>query len=368
MKERKRIVFVVTNDLSYDQRMHRICSTLQAAGYQVELIGRVRKNSVPLASKTFKQKRLRCWVVKGPLFYAEYNIRLFFTLLSHPAQMFGAVDLDTALAVTLAGMLKRRITVFDAHEHFTEVPEVERRKTIKAIWHAIGKWCIPKFKVRFTVGEELAGVLEKEYHAPFSVVRNVPVLHHAEILPRDQRRNLIIYQGALNEGRGLEHAITAMQFLPEMELRLIGEGDLSESLRALVDRLGLASRVEFMGFVLPQDIPALTVHALIGLNLLEARSKSYYYSLANKFFDYMHAGIPSLNMAFPEYKKIISQYPVGICIENLSDQAIAEAIRKMLTDNNQVEIMLEACKRARELYCWQTEEKALLSLITPLLA
>ena len=100
---------------------------------------------------------------------------------------------------------------------------------------------------------------------------------------------VITYQGALNEGRGLEHAIAAMQRIPDFTLRLIGEGDLSQQLRGQARDLQLASRVEFVGFILPENLRDMTSDAMVGLNLLDERSKSYYFSLANKFFDYMHA-------------------------------------------------------------------------------
>jgi glycosyltransferase involved in cell wall biosynthesis len=359
----KSIVFAVTNDLSYDQRMHRICSTLQESGYDVMLIGRKRVRSVQLPKRDFTQRRLHCFFERGPLFYAEYNLRLGLVLLSHQATIFGACDLDTALAVIMAAKIKRRKAVFDAHEHFPEVPEVERRTFVKAVWHHMGKWCIPKFNVRYTVGESLAEVLQKEYHAPFSVVRNVPVLKAREILPLSRREKLIVYQGALNEGRGLEQAIDAMEMLPDFKLRLIGEGDLSKQLRKRVADKGLDKHIEFAGYIRPEEIYAYTHTALIGLNLLEARSRSYYYSLANKFFDYCHTGVPSINMDFPEYRNIIEKYPVGVCIENLSVEAIVNAVRRILNHASVSDQMLAACAEARMEYNWNKEKEVLLGLL-----
>ncbi len=359
----KSIVFAVTNDLSYDQRMHRICDSLQSAGYTVELIGRLRKQSAELTKRQFLQRRLHCFFTKGVLFYAEYNIRLFFVLLAHRADIFGACDLDTALAVILAGKFKTRKTVFDAHEHFTEVPEVERRKFVKSIWQGIGKWCVPKFQLRFTVSETLAHVLSQEYKATFGVIRNVPILNETTISPIHERERLIVYQGALNEGRGLAQAIEAMKLLPDFRLRLIGEGDLSVQLRELTAKLGLTARIEFAGYVLPKDLYALTCKAMIGLNLLESRSKSYYYSLANKFFDYLHAGVPSINMDFPEYRKIIEECKVGACIDKLSTEEIAKTVSKITKDKDAFENMIRACAIARSEYAWQKEQLKLLEVL-----
>jgi glycosyltransferase involved in cell wall biosynthesis len=105
--------------------------------------------------------------------------------------------------------------------------------------------------------------------------------------------------------------------------------------------------------------------ALVGLNLLEARSRSYYYSLANKFFDYIHAGVPSVNMNFPEYRKIIDRYPVGICIEELSANTIADAVRR-ITDTELQNKMITSCLEARMEFQWDREKEHLLSVINTL--
>src|SRR6187549_3606848 len=99
---KKRIVFAVTNDLTYDRRMFRICTALAQAGMDVLLVGRRRRNSLIFKPAHFKAKRFSCFFNKGLLFYAEYNIRLFFVLLSTPFEIACACDLDTALAIRLA--------------------------------------------------------------------------------------------------------------------------------------------------------------------------------------------------------------------------------------------------------------------------
>src|SRR5690349_17278363 len=102
----KRILFTVTNDLNYDQRMQRICNTLADAGYDVTLIGRKLKTSAPLPDKNYKQRRLNCWFNKGKLFYAEFNIRVFFFLLFKKADCICAIDLDTILPCYYISKLK----------------------------------------------------------------------------------------------------------------------------------------------------------------------------------------------------------------------------------------------------------------------
>ena len=152
----------VTKDLTHDRRMIRICNTLAEAESDVLLVGRLLKNSQPLQAEKFRRKRLNCFFTKGPFFYIEYNIRLFFFLLFSSFDIACACDLDTALPVRVAAGMKGKLTVYDAHEYFTEVPELQGRVFIKFIWSLIGTLTIPGFDLRYTVGEELAEILSKK--------------------------------------------------------------------------------------------------------------------------------------------------------------------------------------------------------------
>ena len=174
MKKKPLIILTVTNDLSYDQRMIRIGETLVEMGYSARLVGRKRKQSKPLKIRGFEQVRLNCWFQKGKWFYLEYNIRLWWYLLFHRFDAISAVDLDTILPAYWISRLKGKPCIYDAHEYFTEVPEVVRRPRIQKVWEAVARYTIPKFKYCYTVGPALAKIFEERYGVPFEVIRNVP--------------------------------------------------------------------------------------------------------------------------------------------------------------------------------------------------
>src|SRR3990170_3818773 len=231
----QRLIFAVTNDLTYDRRMFRICTALAEAEADVTLVGRQLKDSLSFHPGIFKTKRLRCIFNKGFLFYAEYNIRLFFYLLFSGFDIACACDLDTALAVRSAAAMKAKKAVYDAHEFFTEVPEVTNRKFVKWVWDFIGKLTIPGFDLRYTVGEELAIIMGKKYNTIFHVIRNIPseAQISAEQKAHRHTEKVLLYQGALNVGRGLDALLEAMKGLPDWELWLAGEGDITEKLKSL---------------------------------------------------------------------------------------------------------------------------------------
>jgi glycosyltransferase involved in cell wall biosynthesis len=372
MVKMKRIIFTVSNDLSYDQRMQKICRSLFKAGYSVELVGRQRENSIPLGAEPYKQTRLRCWFDSGKLFYAEYNLRLLVYLLFTKFDAACAIDLDTIVPVYIAGRLKCAKLVYDAHEYFTEVPEVNRRPIVKSVWKWVERVFVPRFDLCYTVSKGLADIFEKEYGKKVNVIMNVPFYdEHGAGVVNGSTRNMnagslavkpfILYQGALNEGRGLEFLIEAMQGI-DCELKLAGEGDLSAELRALASKMGLNEKVSFLGYITPAKLKLLTAQATIGVNMLENKGLSYYYSLSNKFFDYIHNRVPQVCIDFPEYRMVNEKYHVALLTKDCTPYEIKQAIIRLLTDTNlywQLQKNCEVCSRELN---WQREEKMLLGL------
>ncbi len=224
-----KVVCTVTNDLLQDQRMDRICRSLQAAGYAVTLVGRLKKSSLPLPQRPYAQHRLSVFFQQGKLFYLEYNLRLWWYLRRQAPAIVNSVDVDTLLAAYLA---KRPSTrwVFDAHEYFSETPEVVNRPLVRAIWKGLAAWLIPKTHLRYTVGQALATIFQQQYGLAFGVVRNLPINRPATNRPQrpsDPTPKIIYYQGMLNEGRGIDTMIEALALLPpHFQLHLVGDGDL----------------------------------------------------------------------------------------------------------------------------------------------
>lgn len=359
--KRKVIHCAVTNDLNQDQRMHRICNTLQELGYEVTLIGRQKKHSVPLLNFEFNQKRIFCFFQKGFLFYVEYNLRLFWYLLTHHQDIIYGVDSDTLMPCTWAKVLKGKKMIFDAHEYFTEVPELTNRPTVKKVWTIIENLCIPKVDLALTVNQSLAKLFSKKFGIAFHTLYNVPLKSKSDDVMGTgvKHKSYILYQGVLNQGRGLEVLIESMEFIRDVDLVLVGEGDLSDSLRTLVKTLPYRDRIIFKGWQSPSALKEITKGATLGINLLDDVSLNYYYSLANKFFDYMHAGVPSVNMNFPEYLHILEEYQVGYTVAELTPHAVAEVINNALTDTAGLSHRTRECMRASLDYHWQNEAQKL---------
>ncbi len=352
------IVFSVTNDLNHDQRMQRICNALHEAGYQITLIGFVKKKSVKLSNQPYHQKRFYLKFLKGKFFYLEYNLRLYFHFLRNDYDIYSAIDLDTVLAHYLASSQKKKTLVLDAHELYLGLPEIQDRPFTKRIWTFLEKWIYPKVKYAYTVNQIIADYYKSEYEVDFEVIRNCPVeAERSE--KRDHFQPFILYQGALNEGRGIEQLIEAMQWI-DMDLKIAGTGEIEKDLKALPSKFGVAHKVQFLGYLLPDKLKQVSEKAFIGANLLSAKSLNYYFSLANKFFDYMHNEIPQISMNYPEYRLINSEFEIAVLIDSLAPTKIADAINNLIEEKGKYQRLQENCIAAKKVYNWNNEKSKLL--------
>ncbi len=353
----KKIYFTVTNDLVYDQRMNRICTTLAKNGYAVTLVGRKLKTSLPLAEKSFTQKRLNCFLTKGKLFYAEHNLRLFFFLLFKKPGAVCAIDLDTILPCLFISKIKKCKRIYDAHELFTEMKEVITRPAVKKMWTRIEKYAVPKFKLGYTVSESIANEFTKRYKVQYETIRNVPVLKEMNAGAVAEKN--IIYAGAVNEARAFEQLIPAMK-LVSGKLIVCGDGNFMLQLKQLIKENNVADKIELKGMLPPDELWRVTQQAAIGIAVAEKEGLNQYLALPNKFFDYIHAGLPQVSMNYPEYKKINDKYNVAILIDDLNPGTIAAALNNLLSNNVVYSKLKDNCLKARQELNWRKEEKKLI--------
>ena len=372
----KTIYLTVTNTLTYDQRMARICGSLSAAGYRVVLVGRKAKPLPNLLPKNYGQVRLSMWFGKGKLFYAEYNLRLFFFLLFRKMDAVCAIDLDTIVPCLLVSKIKKIPRVYDAHELFTELTEVVARPAIHKMWLWVEQKTVPQFQQGYTVNQFIADEFYRRYRVQYEVVRNMPLsadsslVTHGNVATENRLATLpekfFLYQGAVNEGRSFETLIPAMKNVA-MPLVVAGDGNYMPEVKRLIEQQGVADKVTLLGAVKPDVLRQITPKAWYGITIFENSGLNQYYSLANRFFDYIQAGIPQLCVDYPEYKILNDQYEIAWLTADLSPAALAATLNKLAADRVVYDRLQQNCHLAAKSLCWENEQAMLLRLYKKLL-
>lgn len=365
----KKVVVSVTNDLVTDRRVARSIEVLEDLGYEICFVGRKLEDSLPI-NRTYQTIRFKLPFTKGVLFYASYNLRLFWFLLFRRFDVYLSNDLDTLLPNYIASRIWRKPLLYDTHEYFTGVPEIQHRPVVKAVWVFLEKWLFKKPKAVITVNQSIADIYFKLYGVKAKVVRNISdsdmpaQLKTREELGLPLDKFLLINQGAgINVDRGMEEMLETLKLLPDCALVLVGAGDVLPKLKEMVAGTALQEQVIFISKRPYLEMLQYTLAADAGISLDKDTNPNYQFSLPNKLFDYIKCQKPIICSGVVEVKRIVTDYNIGAVIASHSALDIAQAVREV--QKNRSHYAAGLVKAAAE-NNWEFEReklKAVLSLV-----
>ncbi len=362
----KKVIVSVINDLVTDQRVKKTTGILQELGFDVLLVGRRMHNSPAMDARGYRVKRMKLLFEKGPAFYACFQMRLFFLLLFRKATLLWANDLDTLLPNFLVSKIRNIPLIYDSHEYFTGVPELQNSPVKKKIWKSVEKQIFPRLKDVLTVNDSIAELYEKEYGLRPVVVRNVPpagkvqAKKNRQALGLPEEKHILILQGAgINIHRGAEEMVEAMQYLDKTLLLIVGSGDVLDILKKITHEKQLEKKVLFVPRQPYEKLMQYTAVADLGLTLDKDTNLNYRFSLPNKIFDYLHAGIPVLASRLPEIQKIIETYDVGDFIPDHNPEHMAQKVNEIFSHPERLERWKQNTRKAVSELNWKNESKKL---------
>lgn len=365
----KSVYISVTNDLVCDARAHRTCLTLSRANATVTLVGRKLKNSPEPEEQVYHLKRFRLPVNKGFFFYMLYNARLLLYLITRKkVDILVACDLDTLPANYLTSVFRRCVLVFDSHEYFTEVPELQTNRFARTVWLYLEKFLFPRLKIAYTVSNTIAEEYAEKYGLKFDVVRNLPLTYvETELYPLPQHlreMKKIIYQGAVNIARGIELMKEVVMLMDNVVLIIAGDGDIFHKLREDWSGEIMTGKVYFTGRIHREKLAGLTIQADMGFSMEEDLGKNYRYALPNKLFDYIQARIPVLVSDLPEMRKVVEKYEAGLVAVSGDPLRIKEQVEYILYNTEARKKWQEKLEKAAVELNWENEEKKIIHIFT----
>ncbi|HEY2649620.1 MAG TPA: glycosyltransferase [Puia sp.] len=377
--DRKLITVTVISDLVTDYRVHKICQTLHNEGYSVLLIGSIKKRSLPLKLRDYQTDRIKTWFHGSALFYAEFNIRLFFRLLHQKPDIFLGNDLDVMPATMLSASLRKKPVVYDSHEFFLGMAGMDKKPIRRNIWKYIEKSILARLKYMYTVSDSIRDLYGRIYHEKLFVVRNLPQKNPdktslsaeelnllrsiEERIP--ENKHLLIFQGAgINESRGAEELVLSMQFLnaEDYHLLIIGGGDVFPKLEKMIELYHLRSKITLIPKLPFTLLCRLTPKAQLGISIDKSTVLNHKYSLPNKLFEYLHASVPVLASRLIEQERIINGFEVGDFIDDYQPERIAEKIKEIFANPEKLKRWKQNTCKVRETLNWENESKIVIDI------
>lgn len=316
-----------------------------------------------------------------PLRFLYWYQRTLRVVSASPADIYHAHDLNTLPVGYWAARRHGAKLVYDSHELYLE------RNTLRPT-NRLGKFLLGRmeaFLIRranavITVNGSISKELAERYRIKLPyVVMNTPARCNntkvregvnplRDALKVDPSHHLLVYSGGITFNRGLEKIIESLIYLPDCHLVLMGYGkeEYKKKLIEAAHRAGVAERVSFFGPVPPDEVTIYVAGADLGIAPIENVCLSYYYCSPNKIFEYIAGGVPVIASDFPELKKVISQYAIGITFDPSDARDIERAVRQVLDDKENLGKMKANTLAATKAYNWEHETKKLLRLYNEL--
>jgi glycosyltransferase involved in cell wall biosynthesis len=401
-----RVAFLLNNDCVYDARVKREAIALSKNGYEVTIFciqtqiegvpqlethGRLTVHRLfPKSLKTFKP-------------FTSRQLQSLVQVLCLRNKRFDIVHAHDSSTLLLGWALSRIWKVpliYDSHELWESVFEFEAAllQSSAASWINIRRklwaldkakqletWLLRRCNALISVNDSLCRILSQkaDNRIPYVVpVRNISsyyslpkkperLFHKRFALPEEAR--ILLYQGDIKQTRGIEQLLDMMEKLshPDVVLVLMGTVPEPDYKAHLLERIEASSRLQnrvFLKSRVPTDeLLQWTASADVGLApILNARA-SYYYCLPNKLFEYIQAEIPCVTSNFPEMKRIVEDYQVGLTFDPEQPATLLEQIERFLAEPQLARQYSLNARRAKMELCWEQEQRKLLGLYQQLL-
>ncbi|RPJ44498.1 MAG: glycosyltransferase family 1 protein, partial [Candidatus Latescibacterota bacterium] len=370
-----RIAMFLFHTFHNDHRVLKEARSLIGAGHEVVLFALRDAPDLPAEAVEdgirVVRIRLHGWrrIRKGR--YAEYFLRAAWRGLRSGADVFHAHDLDTLLPAAIASRLRRRPLVYDAHELFTETHFLVGRERERRIWAFLERRLIRLARRVITVSEPIADELARRHRIERPLVLlNCPAYRPAPspraFFPDAPGEPVLLCQGYLQKGRGLEVLVGSMRHVRRGRLVLLGDGEMREELERLVGILRLEKRVSIRPAVPIEELPGWTASATLGFLLYSTASLNFLYALPNKFFEYLMAGVPVVSSPIPEVARLIGEHEVGCVVDPVTPETVAREVDRLVEDAELRKRLRENCLSAARFLHWGVEEAKLLELYASL--
>jgi len=358
-----RVIHCILNDLSYEQRAHKIALTLSTR-YEVLLVGiaTIRKRR-PVPKRPYSVRRLFVPVEGGMLFFFLANVRLFLYLL-FLRRWDGVVvaDLDALLGCYWAARLRGKKVILDSRELYPALPSLYGRSLKRWIWSKVEAWLCPKVRYHFTVSPPIAQYYKEHYGINAWLIYNMPLRQRGFAKARLEDK-LLFYQGVLHPYRGLEEVILALRMVPGWRLWIAGDGKHRAYLQAIVRQEGLQDRVLFLGLLPYEEALGYAREATLGVSGELPVTDNHRYALPNKVFDYLQVGLPILAGEAPLIRRLVENLGTGYVVESWQPKVIAAALREIEKMGEAYQGWVVRAREAARRLNWESQEECLLALV-----
>jgi len=175
---------------------------------------------------------------------------------------------------------------------------------------------------------------------------------------------IVLYQGLLHHGRMLDTLVRAAAHLDSSD-RIVLMGPVKKWWKTTGSKLlqdpVIGSRVIVLPPVTFEEVASYCADADVGVIVYERTTRNNIFCEPGKLCDYVHAGVPVVAPSLPTITPIVKGLGIGELFEEQSPEAVADAIRAVLSRNRAT--WQPTIAAAAEKLCWETQEPIFLEAV-----
>ncbi|HEX2983612.1 MAG TPA: glycosyltransferase [Ignavibacteriales bacterium] len=373
MRANNRVLILFLGNYYYDSRLLSLHKSLKESGYSVRIISFELDDPDFINKDDGEVKIYKLLKRSSPLyFYPAFYFLAFINLFRAKYDFVFAEEVYSLPIAGLIAKIKRAKLFYNSRELYGYIGALRNSKFKQRFWAYIERFFIKFADVVLTTGDMDSEFIRKEYNLKQDVaaIRNIPQ-YKTVSSPVDLHKKLgipesgiiILYQGIIVEGRGIDYIIEAIKNLPRIYFVVVGDGpQRSRYEQAALDK-NVGERVKFAGRVSHSELLNYTAGADIGASLIENISISYYYALPNKLFEYIMAGLPVISSDLPQMKKIVEEYDTGYVLQMKSPDELKVVLEKLINSPEELTALKKNSLEAAKILNWENEYKKLSNLL-----
>lgn len=364
-----RIVILVTSNIIKDPRILKQAKTIISNKGELLVVGRKDElaNSPEFQELNFNYDLIDSAKDNLSIFgkvveRLKFGYQLYKKTIDFKPNVIHANDFDTLLFAVCAGKKINARIVYDAHEIYSQNGAIAKYKIFSKLIMLVEKYLIKKVDSFITVSNAAKVYYEeKGYTKSPTVITNVP-FSSSKISTFKEDKFTVLYQGIISSGRGYEEFLRSSEsILPDITMLIRGYGPLKDHLIKEKKERNLQN-LKFPEAVPMSDLIYKASEAHVGVVLTKPISGNYKYTVSNKIFEYIHAGIPVILSNVPEHKMLNEKYNFGLILNEVSPKDISNAINYLFKNPEKYNELKDNARKAALELCWEKEEKKLIDL------
>ncbi len=378
---RPKVLMFVLNELVFDSRVLKTANSL-SAGYDVLVVGVwLRKADIDEEAARKEWPFRMAWVDLGrfgdlPRNTVGYALRygkIFREIrklgLDFEPDIIHAHELSTLPIGRALQRATGAALIYDAHELYRDMANRASR-----YWRLMAGWekrLMAKCDAIIACNSDRSRIMHEEYGAPFlpTVIHNMPLRQECVSSSLLQEKTgsleagltrLVLYQGVIMVGRGLESLPRALVDLPpHIGIVLIGGGDeeFKQQLGRLAVELGVQDRFFLLPPVLQTELFPYTCSADAGIVIYQNTCRNNYFCAPNKLYEYCAAGLPMVGADLPPIRAYVEDNEVGTVFDPDDPASLVRAINKVCGDDLVHRRYRKNCLAAASRFNWEARSE-----------